>query len=503
MSTAPPRTRAPRGRVVIVGDSSQRQRLGRGLTRQVIGAETLFDAVGEVTSATSAEPVAAVVAPLDLVESCGPNTTEALRRLDPSVRFVVIVSSEAQMSAAGVQANGFDAVLVEPVTAYDLERAVSDEDWDDRTPIPRADDVAAPEVQGETNMPDDREAEESVVDSATPPLGGEITTVAINEAMLRTLDESTTAPIDAPELDDAATNDAPPQAQEPLGDTDLVHAVLNEPDGVLETALQLMRQQTGWTDLHLTVDGAASSAGASVDVANDDQKFGAIVSQEADGAQLRPWADWLARWLTLDSRYRDFRLMSLRDDLTSAWNRRFFHSFMDTTLRQAAQKRRAVTIMVFDIDDFKRYNDEFGHQAGDEILCETVRLLESVIRKGDRVCRMGGDEFVVVFADLEGSREPGSAPPETVEAIAKRFQMQICQTKFPKLGLDAPGTLSISGGLATYPWDGADAVALLRHADQLTLESKRKGKNVLTIGPGAQQVCDRLIPSPKPDQPGT
>ena len=156
-------------------------------------------------------------------------------------------------------------------------------------------------------MPDDREAEESVVDSATPPLGGEITTVAINEAMLRTLDESTTAPIDAPELDDAVPAEAVVRAQEPLGDTDLVHAVLNEPDGVLETALQLMRQQTGWMDLHLTVDGAASSAAASVDVTNGEQKFGAIVSQEADVAQLRPWADWLARWLTLDRRYRDFR----------------------------------------------------------------------------------------------------------------------------------------------------------------------------------------------------
>ena len=193
--------------------------------------------------------------------------------------------------------------------------------------------------------------------------------------------------------------------------------------------------------------------------------------------------------------------MSFRDDLTGAWNRRFFNAFMEETLRQAAAKRRAITIMVFDLDDFKRYNDEFGHQAGDEILCETVRLLNSVIRKEDRVCRMGGDEFVVVFADLEGSREPGSAPPETVEAIAKRFQMQICQTKFPKLGLDAPGTLSISGGLATYPWDGADAAALLRRADQLALESKRKGKNVLTIGPGAQQVCEGLISPPEPDRP--
>ena len=499
MSTLPPRTRSPRGRVVIVGDEGHQQRLSRGLTRQVIGAETMFDAVGEVANATSSEPVAAVVVPLDVVGSTGGNVIEAFRRLDPSTRFVVVVPSDAHVPPA----DGFDAVLIEPVSASDLERAVSDEDWDDPAPIPRANDVPAPKVGAETNTSDVREAQESVVDNVAPPFDEETTTVAFSDSILRTFDEPTTPPSAAPELTVAASGDPAPPSQEPLGDTDLVEAVLNDPDGVLATALQLMRQQTGWMDLHLTVDGATSDTAESVNVENGEQKFGAIVTQDADGTQLRPWADWLARWLTLDRRYRDFRLMSLRDDLTSAWNRRFFHSFMDKTLRHAARKRRAVTIMVFDIDDFKRYNDEFGHQAGDEILCETVRLLESVIRKEDRVCRMGGDEFAVVFADLEGSRAPGSTPPETVEDIAKRFQMQICQTKFPKLGLDAPGTLSISGGLATYPWDGSDAVALLRHADRLTLESKRKGKNVLTIGPGTQQVCDRLIPSPKPDLPDT
>ena len=61
--------------------------------------------------------------------------------------------------------------------------------------------------------------------------------------------------------------------------------------------------------------------------------------------------------------------------------------------------------------------------------------------------------------------------------------------KFPKLGSDAPGTVSISAGLATYPWDGLTPEALLRRADQLALESKRKGKNIITFGRGAQQAC--------------
>jgi hypothetical protein len=74
--------------------------------------------------------------------------------------------------------------------------------------------------------------------------------------------------------------------------------------------------------------------------------------------------------------------------------------------------------------------------------------------------------------------------PDDVEVIARRFQSEVVGMRFPRLGLDAPGTLSISAGLATYPWDGADAETLLRVADERALESKRRGKNHITFGPG-------------------
>jgi diguanylate cyclase (GGDEF)-like protein len=108
-----------------------------------------------------------------------------------------------------------------------------------------------------------------------------------------------------------------------------------------------------------------------------------------------------------------------------------------------------------------------------------------VIRESDRVCRIGGDEFAVIFADVEGPREFGSSHPDSVEQIARRFQEQICQMRFPKLGSEALGSLSISAGLATYPWDGLEPSALLSLADSRALESKRKGKNSITYGPAA------------------
>jgi len=116
-----------------------------------------------------------------------------------------------------------------------------------------------------------------------------------------------------------------------------------------------------------------------------------------------------------------------------------------------------------------------------------VQLLRSTIRKGDHVFRIGGDEFVVIFSDPGGPRSAGTSPPDSIEQVVRRFQGQVERLRLPKIGLDAPGTVTISAGLATYPWDGLDPAALLDHADQLALQSKRSGKNRLTLGPGARE----------------
>ena len=97
----------------------------------------------------------------------------------------------------------------------------------------------------------------------------------------------------------------------------------------------------------------------------------------------------------------------------------------------------------------------------------------------------------MIFSDNDGPRTEHSSPPDSVEVIAYRFQEKVCELRFPQLGLDADGSLSISAGLATFPWDGLDGATLLRRADQLALESKRSGKNALRFGPGARSRCDR------------
>lgn len=218
--------------------------------------------------------------------------------------------------------------------------------------------------------------------------------------------------------------------------------------------------------------------------------------------------EYLALWAALDRHEAQLREYAFTDELTGAYNRRFFNRFMETSLEQAKRTRQFLTLLYFDIDDFKLYNDRFGHAAGDEILVSVVALLKSVIRPGDKVCRLGGDEFGVIFFDpapsLTGGGASGEAEsladtagrearvggvPQSISQIARRFQKQICSHRFPKLGEKAPGTLTVSGGMATFPWDGRDAEELLSRADELLLQSKAQGKNLITLGPGAEQVC--------------
>jgi len=267
-------------------------------------------------------------------------------------------------------------------------------------------------------------------------------------------------------------------------DRALVKALLEGQDP-RPIALALLAQRIGVEPKALLIvpDGIdAPAAIGDVAVTHLGRVFGVL--RGASAAVLGPHAGWLGDWLALADQQAALRRAALTDELTGAFNRRYFEQYMATAMEQSRQSRQPLTLMVFDIDGFKGFNDRFGHAAGDEILRESVRLLNSTIRPHDRVCRIGGDEFAVIFFDPTGPRDVGSKPLDTVTQIAQRFQQQVASHRFPKLGDCAPGTLTISGGLATYPWDGRTTVELLDRADQLALESKRAGKNALRFGPG-------------------
>lgn len=271
-----------------------------------------------------------------------------------------------------------------------------------------------------------------------------------------------------------------------LGDEALCTLMLRGQDP-LGACVLLIRDRTGDHSIEFAAP-VADAAPEGVPVVWEGACFGHLKAARTEVGVLATHASWLAGWLRLRDQQNQLRAAAFTDPLTGAWNRRYFDRFIASAIEQARAGRQPVTVLVFDIDNFKQYNDQYGHDAGDDILRETVRLLRSTIRPTDRVCRVGGDEFAVVFFEPQGPRQEGSKHPSSVFAIAQRFQQQVLKHQFPKLLNCAPGTLTISGGLATFPWDGNTPAELLGKADQLAMASKRQGKNAITIGPGAMKM---------------
>ena len=417
----------PSSTIVVIDrdDLADRVREGAG-GAQVRVVATYLAAMGEVTR----QPVHAIVGPLDAMSGLIESTAHGLRRLAPDALLIVAAEPGHEVDAAAALDAGFDHCLRLPLDSGQLERV----------------------------------------------LVGMGQSVAVLEEPVHPEAPETQAETDPAPLEDAQ-----------LGDTDLVEAVLLGVDALKQTALRIIHARSGLVDVAYLANCEPKPSGQAVaSLSYGRLDLGCLhapppVTQD----QLKPWADWLAHWLTLAQQHDQLKHLAMRDELTGAWNRRYFNRFLARILDRAAQDRSQVTLMVFDIDDFKLYNDRYGHAAGDEILREAAKLMQAVVREHDVVARIGGDEFAVIFWDAEGPRKPNSTHPHDVAKAAHRFQQAICAHQFPKLLDDAPGTLTISGGLASFPWDGTNPDQLLARADEMALKSKRQGKNAITFGPGA------------------
>lgn len=430
-------------RVILVGRTGLDARLRLDAGIELVRVRAPLDAIGELADPIGdAQRVRQVVIlagdaePVNLSEWTG-----ALRRVEPTVRVLRV---GADRSGVGI---AYDEAIAPDASVEHLHEIVRGS----ATTVSLSESHCVPPAQTSPDLP--------VPDQPAPADRASARAAAADEAIIM------------------------PDVAVPLADAPMVEAMIHGRDA-LEPAINLIRARAG--DRAIDFDRAGVDRGVTVRWRG--RVYGELVSDTIDPAELVPHAAWLAGWLRLDEQQRELRKAALTDPLTGAWNRRYFDRFLDAALERAMEHRRSVTLLVFDIDDFKRFNDEYGHAAGDEILVETVALMNSVIRPTDRVCRIGGDEFAVIFHEPQGPREPGSTPPESVFQISARFQKQITEQRFPKLGDDAPGELTISGGLATYPWDGRTASELLERADQLSLRSKKLGKNAITLGPGAERV---------------
>jgi diguanylate cyclase (GGDEF)-like protein/PAS domain S-box-containing protein len=141
------------------------------------------------------------------------------------------------------------------------------------------------------------------------------------------------------------------------------------------------------------------------------------------------------------------------DPLTGLPNRRLMYEHMEQAITHTRRYGGEIAILSIDLNDFKNVNDEFGHAAGDALLVEISRRLESAIRESDTAARMGGDEFLVLLTE---------APPADVEAVRLRIRGALAQpVVYEGHDLFTPASI----GVATYGLDGRDLESLLKAAD--------------------------------------
>lgn len=178
----------------------------------------------------------------------------------------------------------------------------------------------------------------------------------------------------------------------------------------------------------------------------------------------------------------EWRQAAELDDLSGLCNRRSFNRQLQQALERAVKERRELSVLLFDLDEFKSYNDRSGHEVGDRLIREVARLLRRCTRESDCLARHGGDEFAVIFNDTDAPRMPGSRHPGSALPLIERFRTALQSREFQQLFTAGDAALTISGGLATYPWDGKTATELMRAADQALLAAKRTGKNRIQLG---------------------
>ena len=187
---------------------------------------------------------------------------------------------------------------------------------------------------------------------------------------------------------------------------------------------------------------------------------------------------------------KELERLATEDDLTGLKNRRYIWEFCRQIIVRARGENRRVTLLIFDIDNFKHYNDVYGHPAGDEILKQAAVLMRRSCRGHDIIGRIGGDEFAVVFwndpqrksVDLQAERRTTTADhPKEAIFIAERFRKELENAELHLLGPEGKGVLTISGGLASFPRDGSTVQELFQQADKALLEAKRSGKNKIYL----------------------
>lgn len=166
--------------------------------------------------------------------------------------------------------------------------------------------------------------------------------------------------------------------------------------------------------------------------------------------------------------YEETRQKAISDGLTGLYNHTYFYESLESEFRRSKRYRRPLSLIILDIDDFKKYNDRFGHQIGDSALKVASDQLKKILRDSDIIARYGGDEFAAIL-------------PETDIFDAKTLAKRIYET-FKKCSVgDKTIPITASIGVASAPKDAANPTDLIAKADMAMYSAKLQGKNRIQL----------------------
>jgi diguanylate cyclase (GGDEF)-like protein len=169
----------------------------------------------------------------------------------------------------------------------------------------------------------------------------------------------------------------------------------------------------------------------------------------------------------LTSKLSVARREAMMDPLTRLWNRRGASVLLKSSFASADHRNSPLTLALLDLDNFKRINDNYGHQIGDEVLRKVASRLIGTVRNNDMVCRIGGDEFLILMTETDAA---------AAGHIAERIRRAVTETPVPTRDGALPMSVSV-GYTVRHPKDTAAVDELLERADQALLESKAAGRN--------------------------
>lgn len=182
----------------------------------------------------------------------------------------------------------------------------------------------------------------------------------------------------------------------------------------------------------------------------------------------------MARIEVIIQRMDSFHELSMRDDLTNAFNRRYFNERIEEEICRVKRTGRPFSIVVLDIDFFKRINDQYGHHVGDYVLVQLVRFLQSQLRRTDLIARLGGEEFVLLLSDTNSGK---------AFLLVERLRRALEDYAFNYVNQTENFNINItfSAGVSCCPEHGEVAAVLVELADKALYNAKSSGRNKIKI----------------------